>query len=119
MSEQTKAWDGEMVRRWLESRFSASRADQDAADKRGRSHEDDYDKAAAEEWVCRAVMRGDATADQKQFAERLKALLDQEDYDRAGVHDQRRFEREVRSYLRKLMKMTKANAGFENMLRFQ
>lgn len=119
MSEQIKAWDGELVRKWLESRFSASQRDQDAADKRGWGHEDDYDKAVAEAWVCRVTKSSDAANDQKLFAGRLKELLDQDEYRQAGVHDERRFEREVRSYLRKLIKMTKTNTGFENMLRYQ
>jgi len=119
MSEPTKQWDGDTVRKWLESRFSASRSDQDRADRGGRTCEDDYDKAAAEEWVCRAVMKGDAASDQARFAEKLKQLLGQDDYLRPGVHDERRFEREVRSCLRKLIKMTKANTGFDNLLHHQ
>ena len=118
MSEQ-KPWDGEIVRQWLESRFVASRSDQDRADRGGRAYEDDYDKAAAEEWVCRVTKGSEATNDQARFGDTLKALLDRDDYLRPGVHDERRFEREVRSYLRKLIKMTKANTGFENRLHHQ
>ena len=118
MTEQ-KLWDGVIVRIWLESRFAAARSEQDRADRGGRAYEDDYDKAAAEEWVCRTTMRGDATGDQARFAETLKGLLAQDDYVRPGVHDERRFDREVRAYLRKLIKMTKANTGFENLLRHQ
>ncbi|MEZ0242536.1 MAG: hypothetical protein ACAH11_04130 [Sphingomonas sp.] len=119
MSDPKTEWDGEIVRKWLESRFVASRSDQDVADRRGRQAEDDYDKAAAEEWVCRTIKGSAAVDDQARFGERLKALLDQDDYLRPGVHDERRFEREVRAYLRKLIKMTKANAGFGNLLRYQ
>ena len=119
MSEPEKKWDGDVVRKWLENRLGASRNEQDRADKRGRASEDDYDKAAAEEWVWRATMRGDAVNDRQQFADRLKALLDQDEYSRPGVHDDRRFEREVRSCLRKLIRMTKANTGFENLSRYQ
>ena len=119
MSEDKREWDGAIVRKWLESRFSASRSDQDRADQRGRACEDDYDKAAAEEWVCRVTKSNEATNDQKRFAERLKGLLDQEEFLRVGVHDEKRFEREVRSYLRKLIKMTKGNTGFENLLHHQ
>ena len=116
---ETKQWDGATVRKWLESRFEASQRDQDAADRSGWSHADDYDKAAAEGWVCRILKASDATDDQKRFAERLKALLDQDEYRQAGVHDERRFERELRAYLRKLARMTKTNTGFENTLRYQ
>lgn len=119
MSEDAKEWDGEIVRKWLESRFDASQNEQARADRHGRGHEDDYDKAAAEEWVCRATRNDDATTDQKRFAHRLKELLDQDEYRRLGVHDERRFEREVRSYLRKLIKMAKANTGFGNTSRYQ
>lgn len=119
MTELMKDWDGDLVRAWLNRRLAASKVEQDRADRRGRDSEDDYDKAAAEEWVCHAAGIGDAVIDQARFAERLKVLLGQEDYRRIGVHDDRRFEREVRSCLRKLVKMTKANSGFENKLRFQ
>ncbi|MEG3181996.1 hypothetical protein [Sphingomonas sp. LT1P40] len=118
MSEQ-KIWDGAVVRTWLESRFAASRTDQDRADRLGRAHEDDYDKALAEEFVCRAVMRGDVVGDQARFGEKLKGLLDRDEYVAAGVHDERRFEREVRAYLRKVIKMTKTNSGFEKLLHHQ
>lgn len=116
---EPSAWDGEIVRNWLESRFAAARSEQASADRQGRSAEGDFDKAAAEEFVCRAAMVHGATDDQAKFADRLKALLDQDEYRHAGAHDDRRFEREVRSYLRKLIKMTKANSGFENRLRYQ
>lgn len=119
MNEAAKEWDGEIVRKWLESRLSASLSEQARADKHGRGHEDDYDKAAAEEWVCRAVRGNEAMASQERFGQRLKELLDQDEYHRPGVHDDRRFEREVRSYLRKLIKMTKANTGFGNTARYQ
>ncbi|MGY4397241.1 hypothetical protein ACVWZA_002435 [Sphingomonas sp. UYAg733] len=119
MSEPGKEWDGEVVRSWLERRLIASQGDQDRADKRGRDSEDDYDKAAAEEWICRVTRASEATNDQKRFVDQLKGLLDQDEYRRLGVHDERRFEREVRSYLRKLIKMAKANAGFEKTLRYQ
>lgn len=119
MSEPVKAWDGALVRKWLESRFEASRLDQAAADKRGYSAQDDYDKAAAEEWVCRALKGADCTNDQAAFGNRLKALLDQDEYRATGIYDDRRFERNVRATLRKLVRMTKANGGFENTTRYQ
>lgn len=114
-----RQWDGEVVRKWLESRFVAANNEQDRADRRGRDAEDEYDKAAAEEWVCRLTRSDDATNDQARFAELLKTLLARDEYIRPGVHDDRRFEREVRAYLRKLAKMTKANTGFENLSRYQ
>jgi len=113
------AWDGAVVRKWLESRFAAARSDQAVADRAGRSAEGDFDKAAAEEFVCRALMADESTNDQARFAARLKLLLDQDEYRHAGAHDDRRFEREVRGHLRKLAKMTKTNTGFENRLRYQ
>ena len=51
----SKPWDGELVRKWLDSRSQAARLEQAAADKRGYEAQDDYDKAAAEEWVCRTL----------------------------------------------------------------
>ena len=119
MSETTKAWNGELVRKWLESRFDAARLDQAAADKRGYQAQDDYDKAAAEEWVCRSLKTAGRTDDQAGFAAQLKELLAQDEYRTTGIYDDRRFDRYVRANLRKLAKMTKANDGFANTLRYQ
>ena len=119
MSVAPKAWDGARVRTWLESRIAAARQDQTAADRRGYAAQDDYDQAAAEEWVCRAMMAAAARDDQAAFADRLKQLLGQDAYPATGMYDDRRFERHVRATLRKLTKMAKANAGFENTLHYQ
>jgi hypothetical protein len=119
MSETSKAWDGELVRRWLESRLQAARIEQAAADKRGYEAQDDYDKAAAEEWVCRALKTAGRTDDQAAFAVQIKELIAQEEYRITGIYDDRRFDRYVRANLRKLAKMTKANDGFANTLRYQ
>lgn len=119
MTSALKAWDGEQVRKWLERRFEASRLDQAAADRRGYEARDDYDKAAAEEWVCRALKTADCTDDQAALAKRVKELIAQDDYSVTGIHDDARFERHVRGHLRKLAKMTKANEGFEKTLRYQ
>ncbi len=119
MSGSLKAWDGDLVRKWLESRFAAAKLDQAAADKRGYEAHDDYDKAAAEEWVCRVLKNAGRTNDQTGFATHLKELLGQDDYPITGIHDDRRFDRYVRANLRKLAKMTKANDGFANTLRYQ
>lgn len=119
MNNSPKAWDGEQVRTWLERRFEASKLDQAAADRRGYDAQDDYDKAAAEEWVCRALMGAPCTNEQAAFAGRLKELTGQEEYQATGVYDDRRFQRHVRGQLRKLAKMAKANEGFEKTLRYQ
>ena len=114
-----KAWDGAAVRTWLASRMEAARLDQIVADKQGYSAQDDYDKAAAEEWVCRALRIAAGKDDQALFAERLKQLLGQDDYPATGIYDDRRFERHVRANLRKLVTMTKTGEGFANTLRYQ
>jgi hypothetical protein len=119
MTNLSKPWDGELVRKWLERRFEASRLDQAAADRRGYEARDDYDKAAAEEWACRALKGAACTNDQAAFAMRLKELISQEEYQATSTYDDTRFERHVRTYLRKLAKMTKANEGFEKTLRHQ
>lgn len=119
MGVEPEPWDGAQVRHWLESRIAAARLDQAAADRRGYSAQDDYDKAAAEEWVCRAVTAAAGKNDQAVFADRLKHLLAQDEYPVTGIYDDRRCEREVRARLRKLAAMTKANTGFENTLRYQ
>ncbi|MEH3101954.1 hypothetical protein [Sphingomonas adhaesiva] len=114
-----REWDEALVRAWLEHRATSARAEQDRADRRGREAEDDYDRAAAEEWASAALAMGDAAATQAGFAARIRVLTAQEEYVRPGVHDDRRFEREVRGCLRRIAKMAKANEGFENRLRFQ
>ena len=119
VSGLSKAWDGELVRKWLESRVEAARREQAAADKRGYEAQDDYDKAAAEEWVCRILKTGGHADDQAAFTGRLKLLLAQDEYRVTGIYDDRRFDRHVRANLRKVAKMTKANDGFANTLRFQ
>lgn len=118
-SDTAKAWDDELVRKWLDSRLKAARLDQSAADRRGYGAEDDYDKAAAEEWVCRTVMTAGRTRDQADFAAHLRQLLAEEEYRVTGIHDDRRFDRYVRANLRKIAKMTKANDGFANRFRYQ
>ena len=112
-------WDGALVRTWLECRIEAARRDQVVADKQGYSAQDDYDKAAAEEWACRALKAVADKDGQAAFADRLKTLLGQDEYLVTGIYDDRRFERYVRANLRKITKMAKANAGFENTLRYQ
>lgn len=119
MSEGQAPWDPAQVRLWLERRIKAARADQDVADRYGRDREDDYDKAAAEEWVCEQFRHSDAVEDQARFGDALKALLKKDDFYRAGVRSDQRFEREVRAYLRKLAKMAKTNTGFGKTLRYQ
>ena len=119
MTNLSKPWDGELVRKWLERRFEASRLDQAVADRRGYEARDDYDKAAAEEWTCRALKGAACTNDQAAFATRLKELIGQDEYQATSIYDDARFERHVRTHLRKLPKMTKANEGFEKTLRHQ
>lgn len=96
-----------------------SRLDQAAADRRGYEARDDFDKAAAEEWACRALKDADCTNDQAAFAMRLKELISQDDYQTTSTYYDTRFERNVRTYLRKLAKMTTASEGFEQTLRYQ
>ena len=112
-------WDGALVRRWLDSRLAAARLEQAAADRRGYEAQDDYDKAAAEEWVCRALQAGGQAEEPAAFAAHLKALLAQVDYRITGIHDDRRVDRHIRATLRKIGKMTRTNSGFANTLRYQ
>jgi hypothetical protein len=97
----------------------AARLDQAAADRRGYEARDDYDAAAAEEWVCLSLQAGGDADDQARFAAKVKTLLTQDEYRVTGVHDDQRFERSVRAVLRKVAKKIKSNDGFANTLRFQ
>jgi hypothetical protein len=108
-----------VVRNWLERRCQAARLDQAAADRRGYEAQDDYDKAAAEEWACRTLVAAGRTDDQAAFAAHLKELLGRDEYAITGIYDDRRFDRHVRANLRKIAKMAKANDGFTNTLRYQ
>jgi len=119
MSDPLKAWDGALVRTWLDRRIAAAKLDQAAADRRGYQAADEYDVAAAEAWVCTALRTGDWSETQAGFAGRLKALIAADDYPAAGINDDSRFQRHVRGHLRKIARMTKANDGFEKTLRFQ
>lgn len=119
MTDPSKPWDAALVREWLERRCNPSRMDQAAADRRGYEARDDLDKAAAEEWSCRMLKSADCTNDQAAFAARLKKLIGQHEYPTTGINDDIRFERHVRTYLRKRAKMTKTNAGFEKNLHYQ
>jgi hypothetical protein len=119
MTDPSKPWDAALVRRWLERRFEASRLDQAAADRRGYEARDDFDKAAAEEWSCRALKGADCLNDQVAFTALLKMLIGQDDYPATGIHDHIRFERHVRAYLRKVAKMIKTNEGFDKTFRHQ
>lgn len=119
MGGSSKTWNGELVRKWLDSRLEAARLEQAMADKRGHEAQDDYDKAAAEEWVCRTLKTAAGTKDPTPFASQVKGLLAQDEYQITGIYDDRRFGRYVRTNLRKLAKMTTANDGFANTLRYQ
>ncbi|RZL72331.1 MAG: hypothetical protein EOP66_13835 [Sphingomonas sp.] len=115
-----KEWDGAVVRTWLESRVVAARADQVVAERGGRALNDDCDKATAEEMVCSLLLKGRATADTPlSMTEELRKLQDREDYIWRGIYDDTRFDRHVRSYIRKLLKMTKTNVGFETITHYQ
>lgn len=112
-------WNQANVRKWLESRIVASRSDQVEAERAGWSRHDDCDKAAAEEMICALLLAKNATADQKAFADALRALLERDEYVYRGVYDDTWFDRHVRSYLRKLAKMAKTNEGFDKTGRYQ
>lgn len=89
------AWDGALVRKWLESRLEAAKLDQAVADSRGYDGHDDCDKAAAEEWVCRTLKSDACVDDQAAMAARLKQLIVQNEYCATGVYDDVRFQRNV------------------------
>lgn len=112
-------WNATSVRTWLERRVVAARSDQVAAQRSGRSAEDDCDKATAEEMVCTLLLGGPSVDDRQAFANDLRVLLDRGEYVWRGVYDDTRFDRHVRTYVRKLVRMTKTNEGFDRTARFQ
>ncbi len=112
-------WDGAAVRTWLERRVAAARADQVTAERHGRVGHDDCDQAAAEEMVCAALLCGGASDTHDSLVAALKALQDKDEFIWRGVYDDRKFDRHARGQIRKLMKMAKANAGFERLGHYQ
>lgn len=117
MAKEITDWNAAAVCAWLDSRIVAARADQVSAQRGGRERQDDCDAASAEELVCTAV-RG-REGDPICLLTELKAVLDRDDYIWPGVYDDRRFDRHVRTYARKLIRMTKANEHFENLRHHQ
>lgn len=119
LAAAAKAWSGEAVRKWLDSRVVAARSDQAVAQRAGRDGEDDCDKATAEEMVC-SLMRGKASVDsQSAFVDDVRALLERDEFIGRGVYNDTRFDRHVRSYAKKLIRMAKTNVGFENTTHYQ
>lgn len=118
-AQPARPWNGAIVRAWLQSRSESARADQVAAERAGRGHQDECDKGAAEEMVCSLLMAKASIDDRDALAADLKALLDRETYVWRGVYDDVRFDRHVRGYVRRLARMCKTNAGFENLSRYQ
>lgn len=119
MAGTAKEWDGAAVRKWLESRVVAARSDQVAAERGGRDRQDDCDKATAEEMVC-SLLKGSQSVDaMESFSAGLRSLLDRDDYIWRGVYDDARFDRHVRTYIKKLARMTKTNDGFGNTAHYQ
>jgi hypothetical protein len=114
-----REWDGAAVRKWLESRIMAARSDQVRAQRGGYREQDDCDKATAEEMVCSLVKGEAATADAAIFTRDLRALLERDTYIWRGVYDDTKFDRHVRSYIRKLIKMAKTNDGFGRIAHYQ
>lgn len=114
-----REWDGAIVRRWLESRVVAARTDQVAAERGGRERQDDCDKATAEEMVCSLVAASKGDLGQASLLESLRALLERDEYVWRGVYDDARFDRHVRSFIKKLVRMVKSNDGFEKIAHYQ
>lgn len=119
MADQSSTWDEVMVRKWMDSRVQSSRLDQAIADRRGYEARDEYDKAAAEDWACGMLLAANCATTQAGFAGRIKELIAQDEYRASGIHDDERFERHVRTILRKIARMVKANDGFANTSRYQ
>jgi hypothetical protein len=114
-----REWDGAIVRKWLESRVAAARTDQVVAERGGRERQDDCDKATAEEMVCSLVAAGKGDLVQASLLESLRALLERDEYVWRGVYDDARFDRHVRSFIKKLARMVKSNDGFEKIAHYQ
>lgn len=116
---EAKAWDGGIVRTWLERRVAAARSDQVVAERGGRGRQDDCDKATAEEMVCKLMQVKQTPETQEGLAAALRTLLDRDTHIWPGVYDETRFDRHVRAVIKKLMKMTKMNDGFANTTHYQ
>lgn len=114
-----REWDGTAVQTWLESRIAAARADQVRAERGGRELQDDCDKATAEEMVCTMAKGREPPHDQQALLHKLAAILDRDEYIWRGIYDDTRFDRHVRAFVKKLIKMVKTNEGFTNTAHYQ
>ncbi len=118
-SDETKPWDAAVVQAWLAGRVAAARSDQVVAERAGYGFHDDCDKATAEEMVCTLMGMAKFVVARDTFLIGLQALSDRDEYIWRGVYNDTKFDRHVRSYIRKLVRMTKTNDGFGNMAHYQ
>jgi hypothetical protein len=114
-----RSWDGAVVRTWLESRVVAARADQVVAERGGRDRQDDCDKASAEEMICSLAAKSRAEGSQATLLAELTGLLNRHEYVWPGVYNDARFDRHARAFIKKLVRMAKANDGFGNVAHYQ
>ncbi|KQM68180.1 hypothetical protein ASE75_03565 [Sphingomonas sp. Leaf17] len=112
-------WDATAVQAWLAARMAAARSDQVVAERTGYTAQDDCDKANAEEMVCTLMAAGTAVTARATFLARLQSLSERDDYIWRGVYNDTRFDRHVRSYIRKLVRMAKTSDGFGNIAHYQ
>lgn len=64
------------------------------------------------------MLRGDTAGGQAALVDALKALLERDDFVWRGVYDDGRFDRHARGYVRKLIKMARANDGWADLRRY-
>lgn len=119
MEPFAKNWDSAAVRTWLESRVIAARADQVVAERGGCDRQDDCDKASAEEMICSLAAKSRSETSQAALLAELRGLLDRDEYVWPGVYNDARFDRHARAFIKKLVRMTKANDGFKNVGHYQ
>jgi len=115
---KSTTWDAAGVRVWLDARIAAARADQVVAERGGRARQDDCDQANAEEMVC-TLLRKAVTDDPATFIAAVQVLLDRDEHIWRGVYDDTRFDRHVRTHLRKIARMAKTGTGFDRTGHYQ
>jgi hypothetical protein len=106
------AWDAAHVRAWLESRMAAAAKSRSPTARAAIIAMTTIKRRQAMSAAGAAQL---TVEEQDHFVAFLTAQLAKDDYLLAGVNDDRRFEREVRACLRKLIKKAKANDGFANL----
>jgi len=69
--------------------------------------------------ICLLAVRSGSEVSQATLLGELRALLNRHEYVWPGVYNDKRFDRHARAFIKKLVRMAKANDGFGNVAHYQ